>query len=603
MDPVDTISDGVSNSGPAPRRSTVEQSKEIFDVAIIGGGPGGATTGTLLKRYAPNLRVVILEKERFPREHVGESQLPPISRVLHEMGVWEKVEAAGFPIKIGATYTWGKTVDPWVFGFIPLSEVKDEPRPGTYEGWRQRTAFQVDRAVYDEILLRHAAACGCEVREETQVREVLRDGDRVTGLRPENGGVIEARHYVDASGNAAVIRRQLGVRVEAPTLLRNVAFWDYWSGPGLNDSIYENGTARVLIRSLPFGWLWYIALSRDRTSVGLVTPAEYYKSSGKKPGDLYASALEQEKTVAGLLAKATSRGKVESTNDWSYVAERTHGPNWFLVGESLGFADPILAAGLTLTHTCARHAAYTILELDRGTHDRGWLLRQYDDVQRKRVLQHMKFAEYWYSGNGCFSDIQENCTRIAQEAGLKLDPQEAFRWLSNGGIDDDPGQVAIGGLDLAGIKGVQQRLSHTTQSGVAYRLDGKNVFKLNLIGADKTFVATLGTGRIERTVAYRRGTKTLIATGVYGAVIDALKKTSDVSRFIEILRGLLVERMGPAEAPYGYKQAIQCLELMVNDYWVQASFKAGRPILNVATPPEGELIYSQHLGPPSSRKV
>ncbi|MBX3403124.1 MAG: tryptophan 7-halogenase [Phycisphaeraceae bacterium] len=575
--------------------------QDMYDVVIIGGGPGGATTGTLLKKYSPEMRVAILEKERFPRDHVGESQLPPISRVLDEMGVWDKIEAAGFPIKIGATYTWGKTVDPWVFGFIPLSEVKVEPRPGRYDGWRQRTAFQVDRARYDEILLRHAAACGCDVREGTQVREVLHEGDRITGVRLDDGTTIEGRYYIDSSGNAAVIRRQLGVRVDAPTLLRNVAFWDYWSAPGLNNPIYENGTARVLIRSLPYGWLWYIALSADRTSVGLVTPADYYKASGKRPEELYLAALSQEQSVARLLAHAASRGRVESTNDWSYVAERTHGPNWFLVGESLGFADPILAAGLTLTHTCARHCAYTILEIERGNHDRDWLLRQYDDLQRRRVMQHMKFAEYWYSANGCFADIQENCTRIAQEAGLTLDPQEAFRWLSNGGIDDDIGQVAIGGLDLAGIKGVQQRLSHATDSGVKYKIDGKNTLKLNLIGAEKTFVAALRAGRIERVEAYRRGPKTLIATGVYGAVIEALKKTSDVSRFNDLLRDLLGRRLGPADAPLAYRQAIQCLEVMVNDYWVLATFKPGRPALSVSTPSEGELIYSEHLGPPSSR--
>jgi 2-polyprenyl-6-methoxyphenol hydroxylase-like FAD-dependent oxidoreductase len=84
------------------------------DVAIVGGGPGGTTLASLLKKYSPSLDVCIFEKESFPRDHVGESQLPPTSAVLHEMGAWEKVEAAGFPIKLGASYTWGKTMEPKV---------------------------------------------------------------------------------------------------------------------------------------------------------------------------------------------------------------------------------------------------------------------------------------------------------------------------------------------------------------------------------------------------------------------------------------------------------------------------------------------------------
>src|SRR5688500_5113275 len=105
------------------------------DVAIVGGGPGGSTLGSLLKKYSPALDVLRLERERFPREHIGESQLPPVSRVLHEMGCWDKVEAANFPIKIGGTFLWGKSSQLWDIEFIPPSEYKDTPRPGKFEGF------------------------------------------------------------------------------------------------------------------------------------------------------------------------------------------------------------------------------------------------------------------------------------------------------------------------------------------------------------------------------------------------------------------------------------------------------------------------------------
>ncbi len=102
-----------------------------YDVAIIGGGPGGSTCATFLKKYMPDLKVLILEREAFPRDHVGESQLPPVCRILHEMGCWEKVEAANFPIKIGATYKWGRSQELWDFEFIPAEGFIDEPRPAS----------------------------------------------------------------------------------------------------------------------------------------------------------------------------------------------------------------------------------------------------------------------------------------------------------------------------------------------------------------------------------------------------------------------------------------------------------------------------------------
>src|SRR5476651_239244 len=153
-----------------------------FDVAIIGGGPAGSTVGSFLKKYNPSLKVVILEREKFPRDHVGESQLPVISAVLDEIGVWDKVEAANFPIKVGATYRWGRTTDLWDFEFLPDGKLEPQARPAKFAGQRRQTAFQVDRAEYDKILLDHAESLGCIVRQETQVRSVLHEGDRVAGL-------------------------------------------------------------------------------------------------------------------------------------------------------------------------------------------------------------------------------------------------------------------------------------------------------------------------------------------------------------------------------------------------------------------------------------
>jgi flavin-dependent dehydrogenase len=317
----------------------------VYDVAIIGGGPGGSTVGSLLKTYEPSLKVVILERERFPRDHVGESQLPGIGPILHEMGVWDQVEAANFPIKVGATYRWGRTQDLWDFEFLPDGKLRPEPRPAKYEGQRRQTAFQVDRAVYDQILLDRAAELGCEVRQETSVKSIRRTGDRVEGLVLADGSEIQAKHYVDASGHSGILRRAMGVEVECPTTLQNIAIWDYWHNAEWATTLGVGGT-RVQVMSLGYGWLWFIPVGPDRTSIGLITPASYYKEQGKSPENLYLEAVASDPVIAPLVRNARREEGLSTTKDWSFVANRLCGENWFLVGD----ADSLGGKGRRVHH-------------------------------------------------------------------------------------------------------------------------------------------------------------------------------------------------------------------------------------------------------------
>src|SRR5690606_19164945 len=159
--------------------------------------------------------------------------------------------------------------------------------------------------------------------------------DRVTGIVTQDGRRVTARYYVDASGNVGILRRAMGVKIEAPTLLQNVAFWDYWE----NERWLEQeplGRTRAHIRSLPYGWMWFIPVGATRASVGLVVPGDHYKASGKRPRELYDQAIEDERWVAEALRGGTRTGEITSTTDWSYVVERCFGDNWFLVGEVAG---------------------------------------------------------------------------------------------------------------------------------------------------------------------------------------------------------------------------------------------------------------------------
>ncbi len=560
-----------------------------YDVAIVGGGPAGSTTGTLLKKYNPHLRVLILEKEKFPRDHVGESQLPQISEILEEMGCWDKVEAANFAIKIGITYRWGIDPNPWDFNFLRTEQFKEEPRPAKYEGQRLQTAFQVDRSIYDDILLRHAEEMGCEVREETAVIKVDVESDRITALYLSSGEQVTARYYVDAAGHIGVLRRALGIQTDCPTQLQNIAIWDYWTNAEWAVEIGVGGT-RVQVMSLSHGWIWFIPLGPTRTSIGFICPAAYYKQIKKPPSEIYYEALKSEPRISRLIANATSRGKIETTKDWSFLAERTAGENWFLVGEAAGFADPILAAGMTLTHIGARELAYTILELDRDEHDPNWLKTQYDQNQRRRVKQHIRFADYWYAANGQFTDLQEHSQTIAREAGLNLSPSEAFQCLSQGGFTNDIlGQAVIGGFDLGAMKQVVQRF---TQQEIPWEVSGYNVFQLDLNDATEEFVPVYAKGKIVKVKCYVKNALRLPVTGLYGLLINILSHTSDIEQIYQQLITLFRTRFSPQHARVALYQTMGCLEVMVTEGWVKGILNPEKPQLKISMPIEGELHHT-----------
>jgi len=557
-----------------------------YDVVIVGGGPAGSTTAGFLKKYGPEVKVLVVEREHFPREHVGESQLPPITRVLKELGAWDKCEAAGFPIKTGALYRWGKTPEPWRFDFLVGEEFQNRPRPEKLRGQREQTTFHVERSIYDKILLDHAKELGAEVREGTRVMKVHTDGDRITGLELAGGEMITAKHYVDASGHVGVLRRAMGVRSEEPTQLKNIAIWDYWEDPAWAQTVCHGGV-RVRIMSVGYGWIWFIPISETRVSVGLVTHAEYYKQCGMKPAELYAKALAEEPFIASLMANAKSEGKLASTKDWSYVADRVVGENWMLAGESSGFADPILSAGMTLAHTGAREAAYTILELERGEHDPVWLKERFNEMQRVRLRSHIQFADFWYLGNGRFTDLRENTSSIAREVGLELNPEDAFRWLSTGGFASETYQVAeIGTWDVTAVKLLTQWFAGKEAT---WTISQNNVFDLDLTGCENVHVPVMENGKIDKVKAWRRNGKVLPYHGDFLPVVRFLRQSNQAAEFVPFMQRFFSER------GYDFRKymprMLQTLEAMVTEGWVKASFDSAKPTMPVRTPEQTDLMH------------
>ena len=543
-----------------------------YDVAIIGGGPAGATAGTLLKKYHPNLNVALFERDKFPRDHVGESQLPAISMILEEMGVWEKVEAANFPIKIGSTNRWGKNPELWDLEFIPSEIFVDEPRPAKFQGQRRHTAFQVDRAIYDKILLDHAAEYGVEVHEGTGVKKVNRAGDGIDSLDLGDGRTISAKYYVDASGHIGVLRRAMGVECTYPSTLQNVAFWDYWQNADWAINIGV-GATKVQVMSLGWGWIWFIPLGPTRTSVGLVVPANYYKSSGQKPEELYLEALGQEERISALLKNAVCEHKFATTKDWSFMAQAQSGENWFLAGESAGFADPVLAAGMTMAHCAGREVAFTILELERGMLDAKWLKEHYNHRQSQRVWSHIRFADFWYTANAQFTDIKDCVQGIAKDAGLDLSPENAWRWLAQGGFIDEDLSVGVGGFSFFLVKGMGSFLADLPTESP---LEQFNVFKLDLSGATYREGAQYRAGHVVESQCYMREGKTLPVDGKFELIVNVLQRETSLDRIAESIKEAVM-RCDPASRDRVFTATLEAFEAMIADGWVQTSIDPTRP--------------------------
>lgn len=367
------------------------------DVIIIGGGPAGATLGTFLARDGH--KVILIEKDIHPRNHVGESLTPSTNLVFNEIGFFDKMVDAGFIHKPGTGWSGPRTplwkfIEVWLFEF-PLEGM---PAPFT---------FNVERDVMDAMLIRHAHDHGVKVLQGVTVQHVLFEHDRAVGVRASvvDGWErdLRAKIIVDASGRRSILAKQLGMRKNDPNF-NQFAIYSWFRGVKQPPKRLD-GFTLFYFMGLNQAWAWQIPLRDGVNSMGVVIDKRDFQKTGKSYGEFFMSLVERNQTFRHAMKDAEQIRPWWIEADYSYKIDRFSGPGWLLIGDALRFVDPIFSSGVDVALYSAKFAYEAITKSWTTGNERAEFAHFHERVESG--------VDAWYDLISSFYRLQNLVTRFA----------------------------------------------------------------------------------------------------------------------------------------------------------------------------------------------